>query len=142
MSRVNLEALGPRPEERASVTLIAARLTTAIHAGLIEDGSRITQQALANHFGVSRMPAREALRQVQAQGLIEYRHNRSPLIVWPKRADAAPDPERLRQLEAQLRRAKEVFDFMCRDPAAAAGCWRELAMQQADDIETVLASTQ
>jgi DNA-binding GntR family transcriptional regulator len=70
MSRVNLEALGPRPEERASVTLIAARLTTAIHAGLIEDGSRITQQALANHFGVSRMPAREALRQVQGQGLI------------------------------------------------------------------------
>jgi DNA-binding FadR family transcriptional regulator len=141
MIKIDLRGLGPRPETGASVALIAERLSTAIHAGLIEDGSRITQQALANHFGVSRMPAREALRQVQAQGLIEYRHNRSPLIVRPKLGAAAPGQERLRQLEAQLRQAKEVFDFMYRDPVAAAGCWRELAMQQAEDIDAVLAAS-
>jgi DNA-binding GntR family transcriptional regulator len=138
MSRVNLEALGPRPEERASVTLIAARLSDAILSGALASGAPICQQAVANHFGVSRMPAREALRQVQARGLIEYRSHRSMIVAARKPDDALAWAA---LLEIQLRQAKEIFDFMYRDPAAAAGCWRELAMQQADDIDALLAST-
>lgn len=138
MSRVNLEVLGPRPEERASVTLIAARLSDAILSGALASGAPICQQAVANHFGVSRMPAREALRQVQARGLIEYRSHRSMIVAARKPDDAAAWAA---LLEIQLRQAKEIFDFMYRDPQAAASCWRELAMQQADDIDALLAAT-
>lgn len=139
MNHINLEALGPRPEQGVSVALIAARLSDAIQSGLIKEGSLITQQALADHFGVSRMPAREALRQVGARGFIEHRLNRTSIVVQPKAFDNSA--ERLQRLEAQLRQAKEVFDFMYRDPQAAASCWREMAGQQADDIEALLAST-
>jgi len=139
MIRVNLEALGPRPEQGVTVALIADRLSDAIQSGLIKAGSLITQQALADHFGVSRMPAREALRQVGAKGFIEHRLNRSSVVLRPIKGDEAA--ERLQRLGTQLLKAKEVFDFMYRDPQAAASCWRELARQQADDIEALLAST-
>jgi DNA-binding FadR family transcriptional regulator len=106
---------------------------------LIKEGSAITQQALADHFGVSRMPAREALRQVEAQGFIVHRLNRSPIVVRP--AAYRESSDRVQQLEAQLRKLKEVFDCMYRDPQGMAGYWRELAREQAENIDSVLAVT-
>ncbi|WP_117144112.1 GntR family transcriptional regulator [Pseudomonas coronafaciens] len=138
MSRVNLDCLGPRPEERASVALIAERLREAILSGALATGVEIRQQAVADHFCVSRMPVREALRQVQTQGLIEYRSHRSLIVAAPK-----PDDEvgRLVLLESELRKAKKTFDFMHSDPDAAASCWQTLAMQRSDEINALLTST-
>lgn len=141
MTEVDMEVLGPRLAGNVTVAVIVERLAVAIQEGLLPEGGKLKQQDVADHFGVSRMPARIALGQLHARGLIEYRHHRSPLVVGPKPAEPPVNQARLQQLEAKLRQAKEVFDFMYRDPEAAAGCWRELAMQQADDIEAVLAVT-
>lgn len=49
---------------------IAASLRQRILEGRLEPGERIGQQALAVEFGVSRLPVREALRQLETEGLV------------------------------------------------------------------------
>lgn len=46
-------------------------LTDAIASGELEPGSALDEQWLADRHGVSRTPVREALRQLQASGLVE-----------------------------------------------------------------------
>lgn len=46
------------------------RLRNEIMRGEIEDGSRINQVHLAERYGVSRIPVREALRRLQAESLV------------------------------------------------------------------------
>jgi DNA-binding GntR family transcriptional regulator len=48
----------------------ADALRDAILNGVFEDGQELNQVALAKHFGTSRVPVREALRQLQAEGLV------------------------------------------------------------------------
>jgi DNA-binding GntR family transcriptional regulator len=57
-------------ERRTTSDDIADALRDAIARGDFEDGEELNQVALARHFGVSRVPVREALRQLQAEGLI------------------------------------------------------------------------
>ena len=52
---------------------IADALRDAIAKGQFGDGEELNQVALARHFGVSRVPVREALRQLQAEGLVSAR---------------------------------------------------------------------
>ncbi|HEY4276995.1 MAG TPA: GntR family transcriptional regulator [Conexibacter sp.] len=52
---------------------VAEGLRNAIQAGDLPDDSVLNQAAIAAHFGVSRVPVREAMRQLQAEGLIEAR---------------------------------------------------------------------
>lgn len=49
---------------------IAESLREAILGGRFQDGEVLSQVALAGHYGVSRVPVREALRQLHAEGLI------------------------------------------------------------------------
>lgn len=49
---------------------IAARLRTRILNGDLPPGERIRQEAIAEEFGVSRLPIREALRILESGGLI------------------------------------------------------------------------
>lgn len=49
---------------------IAESLREAILGGTFQDGEVLSQVALAGHYGVSRVPVREALRQLHAEGLI------------------------------------------------------------------------
>lgn len=46
-------------------------------------GTWLRQETLAEIFGVSRTPVREALRQVQANGLVEVFPNRGALVRGP-----------------------------------------------------------
>jgi DNA-binding GntR family transcriptional regulator len=60
---------GELPRRTTSDDVVDA-LREAIVRGDFEDGEELNQVALARHFGVSRVPVREALRQLQAEGLI------------------------------------------------------------------------
>lgn len=51
---------------------IAANLRQAILEGRIEPGERIRQESIAEASGVSRIPVREALRQLENEGLITH----------------------------------------------------------------------
>lgn len=67
-------------ERRALVDKLAAELQGRVLDGDFPPGTRLRQEALAVEFGVSRTPIREALRKLQASGLIELRPNRGALV--------------------------------------------------------------
>ena len=106
---------GPIPAHLAR-SEIEETLRNAILDGRLPCGTAIRQEALAKLFGVSRMPVREALRQLEAQGLLQ--------VVQYKGAEVAPliednslETYELRQLlEAQALRlsvpllSKEDFE--------------------------------
>jgi DNA-binding GntR family transcriptional regulator len=57
--------------ERNSVAdRIANSLREAIRKGALADGTELNQVSLSEHFGVSRIPVREALRALEAEGWI------------------------------------------------------------------------
>ncbi|MDH0305350.1 MULTISPECIES: GntR family transcriptional regulator [unclassified Pseudomonas] len=62
--------------------VIEERLRSAILDGRLPPGTALRQQELATLFGVSRMPVREALRQLEAQSLLQ--------VVMHKGAVVAP----------------------------------------------------
>jgi len=67
-------------DRRITADYVADALREAIHRGALDDGAVLNQAALASHFGVSRVPVREAMRQLQAEGLIETRAHRLAIV--------------------------------------------------------------
>src|SRR5260370_4306356 len=65
----------PNKHERA-YRLIRER----IEAGLYQPGQRLVIDALARDLGMSQVPIREAIRRLQAEGWVTYRHNSGPEI--------------------------------------------------------------
>ena len=62
----------PGLRERKTMTdYLAAALRTAIYDGQFADNEELNQVELANFFSVSRVPIREALRQLHAEGLVQ-----------------------------------------------------------------------
>jgi len=59
---------------------VANRIRQMILNGHLKPGDRLRQDALANTFGVSTMPIREALRQLQAEGLVVFRPRRGATV--------------------------------------------------------------
>ena len=57
-------------KDRGSSEKIALELRAQILAGTIAPGSRILQEQLAAEFGGSRLPVRDALRRLEADGLV------------------------------------------------------------------------
>lgn len=75
-----LKGSEPLQQRRTTPDLIADALREAIFAGEFEDGEELNQVALAEHFGVSRVPLREAMRQLQAEGLITVEAHRRAVV--------------------------------------------------------------
>jgi DNA-binding GntR family transcriptional regulator len=65
---------------QALVDEIATEIRTRILDGRIEVGAWLRQETLAGELGVSRTPVREALRQLQAAGLVEALPRRGALV--------------------------------------------------------------
>lgn len=85
---------------RSTVEALAQRLRDEIAEGKLLPGQAIPQEEISARFGVSRSPLREALRQLEAEGAIEYRANRGAVV-------ATIDAESLRQVYA-IRRMLEA----------------------------------
>lgn len=72
----------PNLRERKTITDYLARaLRTAIYDGQFADNEELNQVELAEYFGVSRVPIREALRQLQAEGLVQNVAHHRTLVV-------------------------------------------------------------
>lgn len=94
---------GPIPAHLAR-SEIEETLRNAILDGRLPCGTAIRQEALAKLFGVSRMPVREALRQLEAQGLLQVVQYRGA-VVAPLIEDNSLETYELRLLlEAQALR--------------------------------------
>jgi DNA-binding GntR family transcriptional regulator len=56
---------------RITADYVAEALRDAILTGRLPDGAVLKQAAIAEHLGVSRVPVREAMRELQAEGLVQ-----------------------------------------------------------------------
>jgi DNA-binding GntR family transcriptional regulator len=68
-----------QPVRQASAPLrnkIIAALRSAIETGVLVPGQRLIEKDLCEQLGVSRTSLREALREVQAEGILEYNSSR------------------------------------------------------------------
>jgi DNA-binding GntR family transcriptional regulator len=80
--------MAQRPDKRgadgqALVDRLAATIRSRVQSGEIEVGSWLRQETLAAEFGVSRTPIREALRKLQAHGIVEVKPHRGALVRGP-----------------------------------------------------------
>ena len=80
-------AAGPR--WRTATEFVEAALKAAILEGRLPGGTPLRQEELAERLGVSRMPVREALRQLEAQALVEVLPHRGAVVAEISAADAA-----------------------------------------------------
>lgn len=102
----------------ASPTLaetIRLRLAEDIHAGQLPPGAEIDESALAERFGASRTPVREALRELAAQGLVE---------IVPRRG--------ARVARVTLEQLGELFELLAETEAMCArfATWRMTATER------------
>ena len=67
-------------DRRTTSDQIADVIREAILAGEFDDGEELNQVALAKHFHVSRVPLREALRQLQAEGLVTAKAHQRAVV--------------------------------------------------------------
>jgi DNA-binding GntR family transcriptional regulator len=128
-------ALSRRPLRRDPLsTQIAQDLRQDILLGRLHAGSPISQQGLCEEYAVSRMPVRDALRQLTSEGLIANNSNGRALVTPPTVADlqdsfavealaharaarracrnaSGEDLDRLRTLNREMMEAAESGDF-------------------------------
>lgn len=60
--------------------LVAEKITEAIVQGRFRPGERLIERELCELLGVSRAPLREALRELESDGLIENIPNKGPIV--------------------------------------------------------------
>jgi DNA-binding GntR family transcriptional regulator len=77
--------------QEAHALRLRDRIEERIATGVYAPGERLEETALADQFGVSRTPVREALQQLSAIGLIELRGRRGAIV-------SAPDASRLLEM--------------------------------------------
>lgn len=115
--------------ERAAEQVVG-RLRDAITSGRLRPGDRLMQDELARHLGVSRMPVREALRRLEAEGLVVLQPYRGALVAELSAQELREiyeirialetlalrvgvpmmGPDRLRTMEGVLRRLDDELD--------------------------------
>lgn len=122
----SIKVNGPIPAHLAR-SVIEETLRAAILDGRIPCGTALRQQDLADLFGVSRMPVREALRQLEAQALLNVVAHKGAVVAPLVQGDAAETYELRILLESEaLRRSIPLLtqeDF-------------ELAARCIDELET------
>ena len=73
--------VSPRAITRHSLPdVIAGDIRERILSGELAEGEAIRQEALAREYDVSRMPIREALKRLDAEGLVQFTTNRGATV--------------------------------------------------------------
>ena len=72
---------------RSLVDTIVEGLEREIMVGALPTGARLSEKSLAEKFGVSRGPLREALRRLEGRGLIVRTHNLGARVASPTEGD-------------------------------------------------------
>jgi DNA-binding GntR family transcriptional regulator len=104
-----------------STVRVRDELHHAILEGILKPGERLRAEALAQRFGTSRTPIREALLQLEAQGLVQLEPNRGAVV----RSFNAADLKDLYEVRALL------------EPAAAARAATRIHENQIEELEAL-----
>jgi DNA-binding GntR family transcriptional regulator len=125
------DTLGPQEEvdveliqKESLVDVVAARLRDAILSGSLRPGEPVRVKDLQERMGVSHIPIREAIRQIEAEGLIIAPPRRTPVVAGVALDDLTSIYELRRMIElptAELsrRRARDRDVQRVRDAFAA-----------------------
>lgn len=115
---------------------VSAAIERAILDGALPPGAALpTEQELADRFGVHRSTVREAIRQVEQEGLLQRREGRRLFVCLPGVHDLAPRATRLLLLHQTT--FQELWDVaLTLEPLAA-----RLAARHASDDELALLET-
>lgn len=115
-------------------------LRAAITGGRFAPGERLTERSLCELTGVSRVSVREALRQLESEGLIEIQPNRGPLVSRLTRRDAQSLYQMRGALEALAARlfADQASDAQTAELEAAVRVLQ--AAYKSRDLEQVVAA--
>lgn len=108
---------------RTTQDMVAGGLRGAILGGALVGGEPLRQEELAERFGVSRIPVREALRQLEGEGLVAFYPHRGAVVtsLSPFEVEeiteirVALEPLALRRAiplmrDEDLERAREILD--------------------------------
>jgi DNA-binding GntR family transcriptional regulator len=107
-----------RPFRRQTIPeAIAEALRERILSGEIPGGLQLRQEAIAGEYSVSRIPVREALRQLEAEGLVKLQAHRGAVVTELSLAEIGE----LFEIRAQLER--DILDRAI--PHLAAGDFAE-----------------
>ncbi|ANH95936.1 DNA-binding transcriptional regulator, GntR family [Pseudomonas koreensis] len=115
---------GPIPAHLAR-SIIEETLRSAILDGRLPCGTALRQQDLADLFGVSRMPVREALRQLEAQQLLSVTTHKGAVVAPLIQGDATETYELRILLESEALR-QSIPRLTSADHELAAGYIAEL----------------
>lgn len=77
-----------RRMDHSTTSLIAARLTRAIVEHRLQPGTKLAEQKLADHFGVSRTLVRQALFQLAQNRLVRLEPARGAFVAAPSADEA------------------------------------------------------
>ncbi|MCU4180454.1 GntR family transcriptional regulator [Bosea sp. BH3] len=87
---IELQPRNPLPQFRQTVTGAAVtELRRRILSGSVAAGEALRQDALAREFGISRIPIREAFRQLAAEGLVTLHPHRGAVVTALSASDIA-----------------------------------------------------
>jgi DNA-binding GntR family transcriptional regulator len=91
---------------------VAGEIRTAILSGHFKPGDRLIEERLAEEFGVSRNPIREAMRTLASEGLIEVTARRGAVVA----SLSAQEAQELLEVRATLEAANARLASRRRDP--------------------------
>jgi len=117
--------------------VIAKHIREAIISGALEEGEPIRQDEIARLFNVSKIPVREALKRLEAEGLVLFQRNRGAVVTSTSDAELAEIFEVRAMLESNairlavpnmgeetFRRAEAICDEFLHEKDV--GRWAEL----------------
>lgn len=78
----NLDGAALVRERRTTQELVFEFLRDAILSGRLRGGAHLVQDKIANELNVSRVPVREALLQLESEGLVRMEAHRGASVVW------------------------------------------------------------
>jgi DNA-binding GntR family transcriptional regulator len=117
-------------KHRTISSAIGTRLRDDVLSGVYPSGAQLRQDALAASFGVSRIPVREALLQLEAEGLVQIVPHRGAVVTGLSRSEVDDVFELRLLLEVRLLRSSaplltdEDFDHLDRIQDAFGGAIR------------------
>ncbi|WP_436326981.1 GntR family transcriptional regulator [Brevibacterium sp. FAM 27836] len=126
------EPTPPLPSDGGSV---GSRIRADIIGGRLEPGTKLREAALAEKYKVSRIPIREALRSLEAEGLVESRKY-SGSVVAPSPIEDAEDLFEIRiVLEAATAKRAAVRAAALNASDTPDLKWRELRKETNDILD-------
>jgi DNA-binding GntR family transcriptional regulator len=120
MATVTYSKSAPIPRQSLSAA-VAERLREKILGGELREGEQLRQDAIAAEFQISRIPVREALSHLAAEGLITIVANRGAVV-------SALSPDEIMQM-FETRAVLECYMLRCAIPNM-----KEDDFQRAEDI--------